>query len=53
VLDLNMPVMDGWQFCAEQQYLTDKKRAAVPVLLMTGVDDASHASREVTSGRSR
>jgi CheY-like chemotaxis protein len=44
VLDLNMPVMDGWQFRAEQRYLTDKKQAAVPVLLMTGeVDAATHA----------
>jgi CheY-like chemotaxis protein len=41
VLDLNMPVMDGWQFRTEQRYLTDKKRAAVPVLLMTGIDDAA------------
>jgi CheY-like chemotaxis protein len=44
VLDLNMPVMDGWQFCAEQRYLTDKKQAAVPVLLMTAeVDATAHA----------
>lgn len=41
VLDLNMPVMDGWQFRTEQRYLTDKKRAAVPVLLLTGIDDAA------------
>jgi CheY-like chemotaxis protein len=45
VLDLNMPVMDGWQFRAEQRHLADKKRAAVPVLLMTAVDDAAiHAN---------
>jgi len=44
VLDLNMPVMDGWEFCTEQRYLPDKKRAAVPVLLMTGESEAvSHA----------
>jgi CheY-like chemotaxis protein len=44
VLDLNMPVMDGWQFRREQRYLPDKNRAAVPVLLMTGENDAlSHA----------
>jgi CheY-like chemotaxis protein len=44
VLDLNMPVMDGWQFRREQRYLSDKHRAAVPVLLMTGEHDApSHA----------
>jgi CheY-like chemotaxis protein len=27
VLDLNMPVMNGWQFRTEQRYLTDEKRA--------------------------
>jgi DNA-binding response OmpR family regulator len=41
VLDLNMPVMDGWQFRTEQRYLTDKTLAAVPVLLLTGVDNAA------------
>src|SRR5688572_21542635 len=41
VLDLNMPVMDGWQFRSEQRYLTDRKRSAVPVLLMTGESDAA------------
>ncbi len=44
LLDLNMPVMDGWHFRAEQRYLTDRKLAAVPVIVMTGEDDsASHA----------
>jgi len=41
VLDLNMPVMDGWEFRSEQRYLSDKKCAAVPVLIMTGDDDAA------------
>src|SRR5207247_3514150 len=41
VLDLNMPVMDGWAFRTEQRDLTDKKRAAIPVLLMTGEDQAA------------
>jgi CheY-like chemotaxis protein len=40
VLDLDMPVMDGWQFRTEQRFFSEKKRAAVPVLLMTGIDDA-------------
>jgi CheY-like chemotaxis protein len=45
VLDLNMPVMDGWQFRREQRYLPDRSRAAVPVLLMTAEGDApSHAN---------
>jgi CheY-like chemotaxis protein len=44
LLDLNMPVMDGWHFRAEQRYLTDRKLAAVPVVLMTADDEpASHA----------
>lgn len=38
VLDLNMPVMDGWQFCAEQRRLPDGHLAAIPVLIVTGED---------------
>jgi CheY-like chemotaxis protein len=46
VLDLNMPVMDGWQFRTEQRFLTERKLAAIPVLLLTGQDDAANqASR--------
>ena len=41
VLDLNMPVMNGWEFRTEQGHLMDEQRAAVPVLLMTGLDDAA------------
>jgi CheY-like chemotaxis protein len=40
VLDLNMPVMDGWGFRAEQRYLPDPIRAAAPVLVMSAEDDA-------------
>ena len=47
LLDLMMPVMDGWQFRAEQRYLTDKRQAAVPVLLMTGESEAArHADTQ-------
>jgi CheY-like chemotaxis protein len=46
VLDLNMPVMDGWNFRAEQRYLTDATRAATPVLVMSAEDDAeTHAEQ--------
>ena len=38
VLDLNMPVMDGWQFRAEQLRLSDGHLSAIPVLLVTGED---------------
>jgi CheY-like chemotaxis protein len=45
VLDLNMPVMDGWQFRAEQQRLSDERLAAIPVVLLTAADHvAQHAA---------
>jgi CheY-like chemotaxis protein len=45
VLDLNMPVMDGWQFRAEQQRLTNRRLAAIPVLLVTAAEGAAdHAA---------
>ena len=38
--------MDGWQFRAEQQRLADERLAAIPVLLMTGEEDAAdHAEK--------
>jgi CheY-like chemotaxis protein len=40
VLDLNMPVMDGWQFRHEQRYLPDRTRAVVPVVVLTAAADA-------------
>lgn len=45
VLDLNMPVMDGWQFRAEQLDLPDERLAAIPVVLLTADDRvAQHAA---------
>lgn len=41
VLDLNMPVMDGWEFCAEQRRLPDGRLASIPVVLVTGADGAA------------
>lgn len=38
LLDLYMPFMDGWRFCAEQHRLPDRRLAAIPVLLLTGAD---------------
>jgi CheY-like chemotaxis protein len=40
VLDLNMPVMDGWEFRAEQQRLRDGRLASIPVLLLTSAEGA-------------
>jgi CheY-like chemotaxis protein len=42
LLDLNMPVMDGWEFRAEQKRLADARLIEIPVLLLTGADNATH-----------
>ena len=42
LLDLNMPVMDGWEFRAEQQRLADARLIDIPVLLLTAADNATH-----------
>jgi CheY-like chemotaxis protein len=45
LLDLNMPVMDGWAFRAEQRRLADERLASVPVLLCTAtLDGEEHAA---------
>jgi DNA-binding response OmpR family regulator len=40
VLDLNMPIMNGWEFRAEQKGLADKGLASIPVLLVSAETDA-------------
>lgn len=42
LLDLHMPVMDGWEFRAEQKRLADARLADIPVLLLTAEDNATH-----------
>jgi CheY-like chemotaxis protein len=45
LLDLNMPVMDGWQFLAAQACLVDTHLVNIPVLILTGAEGASeHAA---------
>jgi two-component system, OmpR family, alkaline phosphatase synthesis response regulator PhoP len=45
LLDLNMPVMDGWQFRAEQRRLVEPDLVNIPVLILTGADGADqHAA---------
>jgi DNA-binding response OmpR family regulator len=41
ILDLHMPVMDGWAFRAEQQDLADRRLADIPILLLTGEEAAA------------
>jgi len=45
LLDLNMPVMDGWQFRAAQERLVETHLVNIPVLILTGADRATeHAA---------
>jgi CheY-like chemotaxis protein len=46
LLDLRMPIMNGWQFREEQ--LRDPRLASIPVVVMTG--DRSQAAREGLPG---
>jgi CheY-like chemotaxis protein len=51
LLDLNMPVMNGWEFMAAQHELSDITRAAIPVVLLTGEEHATnHADTRRAAG---
>ncbi|MGH8639539.1 MAG: response regulator [Burkholderiales bacterium] len=39
LLDLSMPVMDGWRFRHEQQRLPEAYLAAVPVVVLSALND--------------
>jgi CheY-like chemotaxis protein len=45
LLDLMMPIMNGWQFLAEQS--SDPKLAGIPVVLVTGAGQASQRARSL------
>jgi two-component system response regulator MprA len=44
VLDLQMPVMDGWRFRAAQQLLSNVRVAAVPVVILSGSENAKKSA---------
>jgi two-component system, OmpR family, alkaline phosphatase synthesis response regulator PhoP len=51
LLDLNMPVMDGWQFRAAQERLAEAHLVNIPVLILTGADGATeHAATLKAAG---
>jgi CheY-like chemotaxis protein len=46
LLDLNMPVMDGWEFRMEQRRLVAPALVNIPVLILTSAENADlHAAR--------
>jgi len=44
VLDLQMPVMDGWRFRAAQQLLPNVRVSSVPIVILTGTDNAAKSA---------
>lgn len=45
MLDLTMPIMNGWEFRAEQQKLDDRALASVPIIVVTAWANAQeHAT---------
>ncbi len=49
LLDLMMPVMDGWQMRAEM--LADPKLAAIPVIIVSGAADVQDGSALLKAAR--
>jgi CheY-like chemotaxis protein len=47
LLDLMMPVMDGWQFCVEQQQ--DPLLAKIPVIVVSAVPNVMEAASQVSA----
>jgi CheY-like chemotaxis protein len=47
VLDLMMPVMDGWTFRAEQ--MKDPRLAGIPVVLISGAAEAGETARQLAA----
>jgi two-component system, chemotaxis family, chemotaxis protein CheY len=46
LLDMNMPVMDGWEFC-DTLRARDSTLTSIPIVVMTAARDAASRSREV------
>jgi CheY-like chemotaxis protein len=49
LLDLMMPVMDGWQMRAEM--LADPQLAAIPVIIVSGAADVQEGSEMLKAAR--
>ena len=46
LLDLSMPVMDGWRFREEQQRRPERELASIPVVILSALHDCKeHAAR--------
>ena len=47
LLDLSMPVMDGWRFREEQRRLLDGELAGTPVVVLSALSDAAHHAEKL------
>ena len=48
LLDMNMPVMDGWEFCQELRS-RGGPYPSIPIVVMTAARDAATRAREVSA----
>jgi CheY-like chemotaxis protein len=46
LLDMNMPIMDGWEFCQKLRNCGSAE-GSIPIVVMTAARDAANRSREV------
>jgi CheY-like chemotaxis protein len=47
LLDLSMPVMNGWEFRAAQQALTDRELASIPVVVTSALIDCAQQAAKL------
>ena len=47
VLDLNMPVMSGWEFRARQKQLPDRRLADTPVVIVSALPDCAEQAKQL------
>lgn len=47
VLDLNMPVMSGWEFRTRQKQLADRELADTPVLIVSALPDCIEQAKQL------
>jgi CheY-like chemotaxis protein len=47
LLDLSMPVMDGWRFRQEQKQLADGELAETPIVVLSALNDAQQHAKNL------
>jgi len=45
LLDINMPIMDGWKFLSEYKKLDDSRKSKMTIIMLTSSDDSNDRRR--------